>query len=188
LLQDRPAPSRLVLHVNASLLGDHADVLPMLSSSRFSQTLVHVTAHPPILIRHLAENYSTPPPPISSQEKFWSVFLPFITRGPGLEAEQLVFGPNGEGTGGAEIVLDVLNRGVSEGGGTARKVARGVDRTVAGWKNGAPCDLSDLFSLASVFARKPALIEVSPVAFSVVPAFSSSIGYSGPDAKPLLQP
>jgi elongator complex protein 5 len=160
LVQGRPSPSRLVVHVNGSLLGEHIDVLPMLSSSKFSPTLVHVTTHPPILIQHLAEDYSTPPPPISTPEKFWSVFLPFSTRGAGSEAEKLVFGPDGDGTGGTEIVVDVLVRGANEGGGTARKVARGVSRTLEGWKNGAPCDVAELFSLASIFNRKLAVAEV----------------------------
>jgi elongator complex protein 5 len=160
-VKDRSPSARLVLHVNASLLSEHADVLPMLLSSRLSPNLFHVIAHPPILLQHLSESYSTPLLPLSSPEKFWLVFTPFAARGPGMEAERLVFGSSGDGGSGSEVVFEVLSQGGHESGGTSRKTTGGVDRALEGWKDGVPCLLSDLTSLASLFKQSATLSEVS---------------------------
>jgi elongator complex protein 5 len=160
IVQARSLPSQLILHITESHNERFGVFLSRITATHFSSTLLHVVSHPPILLRHLAEAYSTPPPPISSPEKFWSVFTPFVTRGPGLEAEALVFGPNGEGAPSTEMVLEVLYRGPNESGGTSRRLTRGVERSLEGWRDGVLCDLSALTSLTSVFKRKTSTMEV----------------------------
>ncbi len=67
-----------------------------------------------------------PPPPLSPAPKFWGVFIPVSERV--YDTESLVFGPGGEGSGGAgEFVAEVVVRE----GGAGRK--RGVERVLEGW-------------------------------------------------------
>ena len=82
----------------------------------------------------------TPPPPLSTPEKFWGVFTPISERLH--EAEKLVFGSGGEGSGGNEIVVETIIRGGSDG--TGRR--KGVVRALEGWLSvtGTPCELSEL--------------------------------------------
>ncbi|KAH9946665.1 hypothetical protein B0H21DRAFT_779009 [Amylocystis lapponica] len=137
--------SRLIVHALAP-----SPLIPLLTQTRFSPTLTHLTAHPPVLVAHLATAYLTPPPPLSSPEKFWRVFLPIAERH--YESERLVFGAGGEGCGGKELVVEVLVRGPDA---SARR--RGLERVLEGWsgdKNGGPCALKDLESLKSVWTRK----------------------------------
>jgi elongator complex protein 5 len=158
IVQKRPAPSRLVLHINVSLLADHADVLSLLLQTSFSSSLSQVIAHPPVLFHHLATAYSTPPPPMTQPEKFWSVFTPFVERGPAFEAERLVFGSDGEGGSGSEFIVELLVRG--ESGRDGRRGSRGVERSLEGWGAGQPCSLQSLASLQPVFGRKVAHVQV----------------------------
>lgn len=161
LLNHRPTPSRLIVHLNPSAAPPSTDtpaLLRTLTHTRFSSSLAHLTAHPPVLLRHVAAAYGTPPPPRTAPERFWAVFSPIAGRGLGLEAEKLVFGPDGEGTGGAEIVFEVLTRGVD--GGSGKRAGRGVERALEGWARGAPCALEALESLWPVFARKAFVEEV----------------------------
>lgn len=110
-----------------------------------------------MLLTHLATAYLTPPPPLSTPEKFWGVFIPFSERA--YESEKLVFGPNGEGGGGivkGELVVEVLVRG----GGEGRR--RTVERVLEGWADtkGGPCELSAMESLKSIWTKKAVAEEV----------------------------
>lgn len=106
----------------------------------FSPSLVCSFARPSALITHLAREYLTPPPPASSDAKFWGVFLPVSERHH--ECERLVFGSTGEGTGSTtEFVVEVLVRGLHTSG-----KKRGVERTLEGWSSseGDACELTKL--------------------------------------------
>jgi elongator complex protein 5 len=145
LLTARSEPSILVLHLQPSPL------LELLTQISLSPTLMHLTAHPPAIITHIASAYLTHPPPAGSAEKFWSVFIPFSERTH--ESERLVYGLDGNGTstgalvskGMREFVVEVIIRGGSK---------RGVERTVEGWKGDLPCELQALESLKSIWTRR----------------------------------
>ncbi|KIM85277.1 hypothetical protein PILCRDRAFT_96413 [Piloderma croceum F 1598] len=146
LIRARPTPSTLTLQVLYP-----SPLLPLLTQTLFSPSITHIISHPPILLTHLSTAYSTPPPPSSTPEKFWGVFIPISERV--YESEKLVFGPGGEGPGGGEkveFVVEVLVRG----GGDGRR--RAVERVLEGWsvQKGGPCDLISLDSLKSIWTRK----------------------------------
>ncbi|GBE78276.1 hypothetical protein SCP_0111590 [Sparassis crispa] len=143
-IRARSSPSRLVLHV----LGP-SPIIPILTQTKFSPTLAHITAHPSVLLTHIASEYLTPPPPASPPEKFWRVFLPIAERY--YESEKLVFGQDGEGCGGRDFVVEVLVRGAD---GSGRR--RGVERVLEGWADSRSCDLTGLESLKSLWTRKAA--------------------------------
>ncbi|KAI0348002.1 hypothetical protein BDW22DRAFT_1350132 [Trametopsis cervina] len=152
-VQKHKGHSRLVVHGIGSS--------PLTSSLRqpsFSSTLTHIIAHPPVLIEHLARSYSTPPPPLSTPEKFWGVFLPIAERE--AESEALVFGADGEGYGGSEIVVELVVRSTGDG----RR--RGVERALEGWivegDVPGPCDLRKLDSLRSIWSQRGAVQETGP--------------------------
>ncbi|KZP31280.1 hypothetical protein FIBSPDRAFT_1037730 [Athelia psychrophila] len=154
LIRARPNPSTLILHVLAP-----SQLIPLLSATSFSPSLTHILAHPPVLLTHLATAYLTPPPPLSTPEKFWGVFIPFSERA--YESEKLVFGPNGEGSGGivkGELVVEVLVRG----GGEGRR--RTVERVLEGWADtkGGPCELNAMESLKSIWTKKAVAEEAPP--------------------------
>lgn len=122
----------------------------VLSQTRFSGSLISLTAHPPVLLTHVATEYMTPPPPLSPPEKFWGVFLPISQRH--AEVEKLVFGPDGEGSGDKEIVVEVLVRGAD---GSGRR--RGIERELEGWSlaTASACELHELESLKVLWSRRP---------------------------------
>ena len=121
-----------------------------LVQTRFSAPLVSLTAYPPVLVMHVAAEYMTPPPPLSSAEKFWGVFMPIAQRQH--EAEKLVFGEGGRGSGSEEVIIEVLVRGADD---TGRR--RGIERVLEGWKilSTSACELSQLESLKPLWARRP---------------------------------
>lgn len=128
-------------------------MLPLLTTPSFSPSLTHITAHPPALIAHIANSLSTPPPPLSSPERFWGVFVPFASRT--YDVEELVYGNAGEGSGAAdEMVVEVLVRGESADGTGRRK--KGVERTLDGWigPQNAVVELNDLASLKRIFTGR----------------------------------
>lgn len=147
LVTTRSEPSILAFHLQPSPL------LELLTQTSLSPTLMHLTAHPPAIITHIASAYFTHPPPAGPAEKFWSVFIPFSERTH--ESERLVYGPEGNGTsagawvskGTREFVVEILIRGGSK---------RGVERSVEGWKGDVPCDLQALDSLTSIWTRRNA--------------------------------
>ncbi|KAF9822227.1 hypothetical protein IEO21_00221 [Rhodonia placenta] len=145
-IRTRETTSRLVLHALAP-----SPVITAVTQTRFSSSIAHITAHPAALIKHVAAEYLTPPPPLSPPEKFWRVFIPIAERH--YEAEKLVFGPGGAGSGGSDFVLEVLVRGAD---GPGRR--RGVERVLEGWaadnQGGSPCELRELDDLKSLWLRK----------------------------------
>ncbi|RPD82619.1 hypothetical protein L226DRAFT_556366 [Lentinus tigrinus ALCF2SS1-7] len=145
VVHSRGGSSRLIIHVLAP-----CPLIPILTQTRFSSSLTHITAHPPALLTHLSSAYLTPPPPLSPPEKFWGVFIPISERH--YESEKLVFGQNGEGSGPQEFVVEVLVRGGADGSGRRR----GIERVLEGWSSavGGPCDLRDLESLRTLWAKK----------------------------------
>ena len=145
------ASSRLITHVLAP-----CPLIPLLTEVRLSPALCHLKSHPPVLLTHISSAYLIPPPPQSSPEKFWSVFGPLSERQH--ECEKLVYGSDGEGSGGSAIVVEVLIRSA---GGTGRK--RGVERELEGWMSSTstPCNLQMLESLKPLWTKKVVLQEVS---------------------------
>ena len=67
------------------------------------------------------------------------------------ESDKLVFGADGEGSGGNEYVVEVLTRGAD---GSGRR--RGVERALEGWAGGGPCQLNWLSSLKPLLTRRSA--------------------------------
>ncbi|KAI0078925.1 hypothetical protein K474DRAFT_784223 [Panus rudis PR-1116 ss-1] len=155
LVRCGPATSRLIVHIVSP-----SPLIPQLTQTRFSSSLTHLTSHPPALLLHVSSAYLTLPPPLSPPEKFWSVFGPISERW--YESEKLVFGGDGEGWGGEDVVVEVLIRGPGAGDG-GRK--RGVERVLEGWKSdvGRPSELSDLESLKSLWSKK-AIVPEEPAA------------------------
>ncbi|KAI0757049.1 hypothetical protein C8Q80DRAFT_1265032 [Daedaleopsis nitida] len=148
IVRSRGGSSRLIIHALSP-----SPLLPILTQTRFSPSLTHLTAHPPALLTHLSTAYLTPPPPLSPPEKFWGVFIPIVERH--YESEKLVFGPGGEGRGPQDFVVEVLVRGGADGLGRRR----GVERVLEGWHPtvGGPCELRDLESLKGLWAKRPVL-------------------------------
>ncbi|KAF9481381.1 hypothetical protein BDN70DRAFT_763951, partial [Pholiota conissans] len=135
LVKKRP-DARLVLHCQSP-----SSLFSLVTQTAFSSSLSHVVTHPPALIAHIATEFLMPPPPLSPLPKFWSVFLPISERI--YDAETLVFGTNGEGSGNStEFVIELI---VREGSGKNR----GVERVLEGWSDslGGPCDLTALESI-----------------------------------------
>ncbi|KAI0704857.1 hypothetical protein BC835DRAFT_1261803 [Cytidiella melzeri] len=152
-VQTHKGPSRLIVHGTTS-----STLTSLLCQPSFSSTLTHIISHPPVLLRHLALSYSTPPPPLTAPERFWNVFSPIADREH--ESENLVFGADGEGYGGDEIVVELIMRSIGEGG------RRGVERALEGWITqgdfAGPCDLRSLPSLSSVWTRKIVVDQAAP--------------------------
>ena len=69
-----------------------------------------------------------------------------------------MFGQDGEGTGGNEIVVEIIVRGGSDG--TGRR--KGVERVLEGWISGTgtPCELSAMESLKQLVSAQRARKEV----------------------------
>lgn len=130
-------------------------LIPLLTEVRLSPSLIHLKAHPPVLLTHISTAYLTLPPPQSPPEKFWSVFAPLSERHH--ECEKLVFGTDGEGSGGGEIVVELI---VRNAGGSGSK--RGVERVLEGWvsSTGTACQLQELESLKALWKKKAIVQEV----------------------------
>ncbi|KAJ3750311.1 hypothetical protein DFH05DRAFT_65355 [Lentinula detonsa] len=162
-------PKTTSLHLNPITISEHSKLilhlttpnklLPLLLSTAFSPTLIQFIAHPPVLFTHLATEYMTPPPPLTPDAKFWGIFIPISERG--RDTEALVFGQEGEGSGGQEeMVVEVLVRGGSDASGRRKA----VERLLEGWdiENSLPLDLSKMKSLASIWRRKIVTEEAAP--------------------------
>lgn len=184
-LNSSTGTSRFIVHT----LSPNA-LIPLISQTRFSPSLTHLISHPPVLLTHLSTSYFTPPPPLSSPAKFWSVFTPISERL--YESEKLVFGSEGEGHAGNDIVVEVIIRG---GGGDGGGRKRGVEKVLEGWsiEEEEPCELSELESLKSVFTKKTVVEEVrflSSLVFSGIYLLTAflNLGCTRPNAKCILQP
>jgi elongator complex protein 5 len=137
--------TNLILHVVQS--HESKDLVAHLSQTSFSPSLVLHTAYPTSLLVHISTNYMTPPPPLSPEPKFWSVFLPISERQHDIDA--IVYG--GEGSGShvtEEFVVETITRGGQNG---SRK-RRAFERNLRGWKspNGF-CELKDLAQLKGLW-------------------------------------
>ena len=137
--------TKLILHVVES--HESKDLVVRLSQTSFSSSLVLHTAYPTSLLLHISTAYMTPPPPLSPEPKFWSVFLPISERQHDIDA--IVYG--GEGSGShvtEEFVVETIVRGGQNG--SRRK--RAVERNLRGWKspNGF-CELKDLTQLGGLW-------------------------------------
>ena len=166
-------PFRLILHGLQT-----CKLVPLLMQPAFSPSLRCLLARPVVLITHLAREYLTPPPPASSDAKFWSVFLPVSERVN--ESERLVFGSGGEGSGSTtEFVVEILVRGFQ---GSGKK--RGVERTLEGWSlsEGGACSLTKLESLKTLWRKNETMADSEVTSHgleayrTVLIIFSSSIG------------
>ncbi|KAJ7597090.1 hypothetical protein C8J56DRAFT_1041322 [Mycena floridula] len=143
--------SRLILH-----LCTPSSILPLLADTSFSPSLVHLIAHPPVILTHIAAELSTLPPPAGDDAKFWAVFLPIQERE--YETDHLVFGAKGEGIGNpSEFVVEVIVRAKDLSG--RRK---GVERVLEGW-NGSPCELNELQSLKGLWKKTGAGPSTAPL-------------------------
>lgn len=146
-------PSVLILHLLPCPL------LPVLTQTSLSATLVHIIAHPPVLLTHLASSYLTLPPPAGPAEKFWSIFIPVSERVH--ESEALVYGSTGSGTcsgagaDSSEFVVELIVRGMAADG---RR--RSIERTIEAWSGIGPEHLERLESLKSIWPRSRAPEEV----------------------------
>jgi elongator complex protein 5 len=140
----RTDPSSLTLHIVSP-----SPLIPLLTSSSLSSSLVHLITHPPKLISHLATSYLTLPPPASPPAKFWGIFIPMSERG--CESDRLVFGPGGDSGGLEELVVEVVLRG----GEDSLSRRKRVERTLEGWSRHDPCGLTELESLRHIWNRKP---------------------------------
>lgn len=143
--------SRLIVHGIGS-----SSLTSIISQPSFSSTLAHLSAYPSALLINLAASYNMPPAPLTAPERFWSVFSPIAEREH--ESESLVFGPNGEGYGGDEIVVEIVIRSSGEG----RR--RGIDRELEGWivegDFAGAYELKRLVSLSGIWNRKILAAEV----------------------------
>ncbi|KAK7058919.1 hypothetical protein VNI00_001543 [Paramarasmius palmivorus] len=151
LVLSRSKTSRLILHINTP-----CPLLPLLCSTSFSSSLIHLIAHPHALLTHIAKEYLTFPPPISPAPKFWGVFIPVSERVH--ETERLVLQGSGSGDP-KEFIVEILLRGGSDGSGRRK----GVERALEGWdtENDRAVELSKLTSLAKILDKK-IIEEASP--------------------------
>jgi len=135
----------LLLHVVQSY--ESRDLVAHLTQTSFSLSLVLHTAYPTSLLLHISTNYMTPPPPLSPDPKFWSVFLPISERQHDIDA--IVYGGSGSGSHVTdEFVVETITRGRQNG----NRKRRAVERNLRGWK--APkgfCELKDLTQLGSLW-------------------------------------
>lgn len=137
--------TNLILHVVES--HESRDLVSHLSQTSFSPSLALHTAYPASLLLHISTNYMTPPPPLSPEPKFWSVFLPISERQHDIDT--IVYGASGSGSHVTEeFVVETIVRGGQNG--SRRK--RAVERSLRGWRspNGF-CELKDLTQLGGLW-------------------------------------
>ncbi|KAH6917335.1 hypothetical protein BKA70DRAFT_1555865 [Coprinopsis sp. MPI-PUGE-AT-0042] len=139
--------SLLILH------GANWSFLSLLVQPSFSSSLLHIRAHPPGILSHLATEYLTPPPPYSPVPKFWNVFTPLSERGHAMN--EMVFGNNPQiARGNKEILLElVIRRPAGQG---AKK--RSVERELEAWSESrGPCEWTELECLKSITNKSTSL-------------------------------
>ena len=145
--------TKIILHVVDS--HESKDLVAQLSQTSFSPSLALHTAHPTSLLLHISTAYMTPPPPLSPEPKFWSVFLPISERQHDIDA--IIYGGGGSGSHVTEeFVVETILRGGQNG--SRRK--RAVERNLRGWRspNGF-CELKDLTQLGSLWEPNKAPAE-----------------------------
>lgn len=94
--------------------------------------------------------YLIGPPPLSTVEKFWSVFLPASQRPH--EVYRIIHGLGGMGWDGDEMVVEATIRGNFDG---VRK-DNNVNHFLEGWliTESLPCDLLELRNCKAIWAEK----------------------------------
>ena len=133
--------ARLILHSQSP-----SRLIPLITTTAFSSSLSYLIAHPPALLQHLSKDLFVPPPPLSPDAKFWTVFIPISERTS--DTERLVFGPSGEGSGHpSEIVVELIIR-------EAGRRKRGVERILEGWSNASSCELGALETLKDSMSKQ----------------------------------
>jgi elongator complex protein 5 len=138
--------ARLIIHtLHPSPTSPTGSLLPLLTQTSFSPSLTHIITHPTSLLLHISSHYLCPPPPLSTPQKFWSIFTPMSQRHS--ETDKLIFGVNNNN----EFAVELLVRSGSTDNGRARK--RTVNRTLQGWdpRRGL-CELHDLRSMQSLWS------------------------------------
>lgn len=173
--------TNLILHVVQS--HESKDLVAHLSQTSFSPSLVAHTAYPTSLLLHISTNYMTPPPPLSPEPKFWSVYLPISERQHDIDA--IVYGGGGSGSHVTEeFVVETIVRGGQNG---SRR--RAVERTLRGWNSPSGfCDLKDLTQLRALLGSNGIPLEtvcVLVIFFTVTYTDSVLLEYGrGPHHKP----
>ena len=145
--------TNLILHVVQS--HESKDLVAHLSQTSFSPSLVVHTAYPTSLLLHISTNYMTPPPPLSPEPKFWSVFLPISERQHDIDA--IIYG--GEGSG-SHVTEEIVVETIIRGGQNGSRRRRAVERHLRGWKspNGF-CELKELSQLGGLWGSNKIPIE-----------------------------
>lgn len=151
----------LVLHVVQS--HETKDLVAHLSQTSFSPSLVMHTAYPTSHLLHISTNYMTPPPPLSSEPKFWSVFLPISERQ--YEIDAVVYGGGGSGS---HVTEEFVVETIVRGGQNGSRRRRAIERNLRGWKppNGF-CGLKGLSELEGLWGTPR--IQVETVCASRIP-------------------
>ena len=146
--------TNLILHVVES--HESKVLVTSLSQTSFCPSLVLHTAYPTSLLLHISTNYLTPPPPLSPEPKFWSVFLPISERQHDIDA--IVYG--GEGSG-SHVTEEFVVEAIVRGGQNGSRRRRAVERNLRGWKsaNGF-CELKDLARLEGLWGSNKTPIEI----------------------------
>ena len=137
--------TNLILHVVQS--HESKDLVARLCQTTFSPSLVLHTAYPASLLLHISKDYMTPPPPLSPEPKFWSVFLPISERQHDIDA--IVYGGGGSGS---HVTEEFVVETIVRGGHNGSRKRRAVERDLRGWKppNGF-CELKDLVQLGGLW-------------------------------------
>lgn len=175
----------LILHVVES--HESKDLVAHLSQTSFSPSLVLHTAYPTSLLLHISTNYMTPPPPLSPEPKFWSVFIPISERQHDIDS--IIYGGEGSGSHVAkELVVETIARGGQDG----NRKRRAVERNLRGWKSpGGFCELNGLARLGDLWGPNKTSAETvrSLQASLCCRTNLVSPGYRhGPHHQPFIQP
>ncbi|PVG00661.1 hypothetical protein CPB86DRAFT_182174 [Serendipita vermifera] len=145
-LKKRRMSSRLVL---SSCPGPSAkaQVIQHLTSTSFSSHITYLRLHAPDVLLHLQSAFLLPPPPLSTEAKFYNIFSPFTSR-ERREGEELAFGSKSRpDIPREETVVEIVHRSASS--------RKGVERSLEGWiDHKGPSSLQDLSSLKECFANR----------------------------------
>ncbi|KAI5898111.1 uncharacterized protein SCHCODRAFT_02611154 [Schizophyllum commune H4-8] len=138
----------LVLHTTESSASPLISSLLHMSLPHL-KNVVHVLAHSPGLVAHIAAEYGTPPPPVGGEERFWGVWLPVSARQSTIDLATEV-----DDIAEDEIIVEILSRSAAR-----RRV---VERRLEGWSEGAPRELVQLRSLRRILRGKSKAPEEAP--------------------------
>jgi hypothetical protein len=176
--------TNLILHLVQS--HENKDLAAHLSQTSFSPSLVLYTAYPASLLLHISTDYLTPPPPLSPEPKFWSVFLPISERQHDIDA--IVYGGGGSG---AHVTEEFVVETIVRGGQNGSRKRRAVERNLRGWKssNGF-CELKDLAQLGGLWGSNKLSVEMVCALRVFLPHHINSVlpdHRAGPHHQPFVQ-